>query len=341
MARVTVMGGGVFGLAVAFECARRGASVQVIERDRIGAGASGGIVGALAPHVPAPWNAKKAFQLDILVMAGEFWAQAARLSGVDPGHARIGRVQPLADERAVAAARERGEAARAHWPDWARWTVTDAPGWAVASPTGLFAHDTLSARIHPRGALRALAGALRALGAEVIEGREAPRQGAVVWATGAAGLAALSAGRGRAVGAPAKGQALLLDLDARAAPQLHADGLHIVPHADGTTAIGSTSERDFDDPAATDAQLDAVHARAVAACPALAGAPVIERWAGLRPRARSRAPMLGRLPDGDYVANGGFKIGFGMAPKAAEVMADLILEGRDAIPEGFRFEDNL
>jgi glycine/D-amino acid oxidase-like deaminating enzyme len=36
------------------------------------------------------------------------------------------------------------------------------------------------------------------------------------------------------------------------------------------------------------------------------------------------------------VANGGFKIGFGMAPKVAQVMADLVLEGRDRVPEGFR-----
>ncbi|MBS0565688.1 MAG: FAD-dependent oxidoreductase, partial [Proteobacteria bacterium] len=40
-------------------------------------------------------------------------------------------------------------------------------------------------------------------------------------------------------------------------------------------------------------------------------------------------------------ANGGFKIGFGMAPKVAEVMADLVLYGRDAIPEGFRIADGL
>lgn len=341
MARVTVMGGGVFGLAVAFACARRGADVCVVEHARIGAGASGGLVGALAPHMPEPWNPKKAFQRDSLVMAEDFWAEAARLSRVDPGYARLGRVQPLGDERAVAAARARSAAARAHWPGWARWEVTDAPGWAVESPTGLFLHDTLSARLHPRAALKALAGAVRALGGAVIEGAEPPAEGAVVWATGAAGLVALSQGRARAVGAAVKGQAMLLDFDARDAPQLYADGLHIVPHGDGTTAIGSTSERDFDDPTATDAQLDAVHARAVAACPALDGAPVIERWAGLRPRARSRAPMLGRLADGSYVANGGFKIGFGMAPKVGEAMADLILDGRDTIPEGFRIEDNL
>jgi glycine/D-amino acid oxidase-like deaminating enzyme len=50
--------------------------------------------------------------------------------------------------------------------------------------------------------------------------------------------------------------------------------------------------------------------------------------------------MLGAWPGraGHYVANGGFKIGFGMAPKVAKVMADLVLEGRDGVPEGFRVE---
>ena len=48
--------------------------------------------------------------------------------------------------------------------------------------------------------------------------------------------------------------------------------------------------------------------------------------------------MLGAYPSrtGHFIANGGFKIGFGMAPKIAEVMADLILEGRDTIPDAFR-----
>ena len=37
----------------------------------------------------------------------------------------------------------------------------------------------------------------------------------------------------------------------------------------------------------------------------------------------------------------GFKIGFGMAPRVGAVMADLVLEGRDAVPQGFRVEDSL
>jgi glycine oxidase len=68
----------------------------------------------------------------------------------------------------------------------------------------------------------------------------------------------------------------------------------------------------------------------------------MERWAGVRPRAKSRAPMMGEWPGrpGHFVANGGFKIGFGMAPKVASAIADLVLEGRDAIPDGFRVADS-
>ena len=124
-------------------------------------------------------------------------------------------------------------------------------------------------------------------------------------------------------------------------PQLFVDSLQIAPHIDGTVAIGSTSEREWDDPASTDGQLDLLVEKGRAACPMLRSASLIERWAGVRPRASSRAPMLGAWPgrDGHFIANGGFKIGFGMAPKVAEVMADFVLEGRDTIPAGFRVED--
>ena len=66
---VTIRGAGIFGLSVGWACARRGARVRVIDPGGIGAGASGGIVGALSPHVPEHWNPKKAFQLRALLMA--------------------------------------------------------------------------------------------------------------------------------------------------------------------------------------------------------------------------------------------------------------------------------
>lgn len=344
MARVhvvdlTVRGAGIFGLSIAWEAARRGARVRVIEAIRVGAGASGGLVGALAPHVPEQWNPKKAFQLDSLLMAAGWWAAVEAASGLSSGYGRTGRLQPLADAQAVAQARTRATEAGHLWRGQAAWRVIDATGapWEPVSPTGLLIEDTLTARIHPKAALAALVAAIRALGGDVQEG-EGRECGPVVWATGVAGLADLSAGLGRVVGAGVKGQALLLAHDARRMPQLFVDGLHVVPHADSTVAIGSTSENRWDDAEATDGQLDLLLARARAALPVLGDAPVIARWAGLRPRAASRAPVLGAWPgrEGHFIANGGFKIGFGMAPKVAEVMVDLVLEQQDRIPAGFR-----
>ncbi|WP_299850691.1 FAD-binding oxidoreductase [uncultured Roseovarius sp.] len=340
MADITVLGAGIFGLSVAWACQRRGAKVQVIDPGGPGAGASGGVVGALAPHVPENWNDKKAFQLDSLLMAESFWHEVEAVSGISPGYARLGRLQPVPDAAALALARARAEAAKELWQDNASWNVTAAAdhGWAPITPTGYLIHDTLSARIHPRRACAALAGAITTRGGEIRA--EGTPQGQVIHATGVAGLEELTASHTRTVGNGVKGQGALLHFDARDLPQLFADTVHIVPHADGTVAIGSTSERDYDDPTSTDEQLDAVIEKAMQAVPVLHGARVVERWSGLRPRTRSRAPMLGAHPlhKNHFIANGGFKIGFGMAPKVGQVMADLILDDIDTIPCDFRPE---
>ncbi|SPH24334.1 Glycine oxidase [Defluviimonas aquaemixtae] len=345
IADVTVMGGGIFGLSIAWELTRRGASVRLVESDRIGAGSSGGIVGALAPHVPESWNPKKAFQLESLLLAEGFWGEIAAASGIDPGYARLGRWQPLADAEALQRARARAGEAAQLWQGLAEWRVVRATddGWALNSFTGWIVEDNLTARLHPRRAGEALAAAMRKKGGKVEIGQSNSGLGPVIWATGVQGLADLSADLGRPVGSGVKGQAALLACNARNRPQIFAEGLHIVPHGDGTVAVGSTSERDFAAGTSVDDQLEELIKKARAICPVLRDAPVVERWAGVRPRAKSRAPMLGAWPDraGHYVANGGFKIGFGMAPKVAEVMADLVLEGRDNIPKGFRVEDSL
>ncbi len=342
MARVdvTVRGGGIFGLSVAWACLQRGAKVRVVVAHAWGAGSSGGLVGALSPHVPEAWNAKKAFQLESLLMAGDWWAGVERASGQPSGYARHGRLQPLADDRAIDTARRREAEAATLWQGQAVWQVTAATGrgWEPVSPTGWLVRDTLSARLSPRMGLAALFAALKGNGAELVLG-EAEEAGAVVHATGLDGLQDLSQYFATPIGSGVKGQAVALQFDAGAQPQLFVDGLHIVPHADGTVAIGSTSETTWTEDG-PDTHLDELLAKAVAAVPVLAGAKIIERWAGVRPKTASRAPVLGGWPgrDGHFVANGGFKIGFGMAPKVAEVMAELVLEGRDQVPPDFRLE---
>jgi len=340
---ITVMGAGIFGLSIAWACVKKGAFVQVIDPHGPGAGASGGVVGALAPHVPENWNAKKAFQFDSLIMADAFWAEVAATSGISPGYARSGRLQPVVDERTLDLAKARAETARDLWQGRAIWEVVKPPedSWSPTTPTGYLIRDTLSARMNPRRACQSLAAALHARGA--LMATKGEPAGKVIHATGVEGLKALNKATGRTVGNGVKGQGALLHFAAPSAPQLFADSIHIVPHEDGTTAIGSTSEREYDDPASTDEQLDDVIERAMRAVPVLHGARVIERWAGLRPRTKSRAPMLGAHPlfPDEFIANGGFKIGFGMAPKVGQVMADLVLEGKDDIPAGFLPEGSM
>lgn len=339
MVEVTVMGAGIFGLSVAYACAKAGAKVRVIEKRYVGAGSSGGLVGALAPHTPERWDDVKEFQLQSLLMAEQFWAEVDAKSSHSSGYGRTGRLQPIANDRLVALARERTLAAKDLWQGQAEWRVVkqaDFGPWAPDSPSGLLVHDTLSARMHPRQACHSLAAAVMALGGDISNDMGAA-QGKVVWATGYEGILQLADETDSAAGNGVKGQSILLDLKAQNHPQMFADGVHVVPHADGTVAIGSTSERYFDNPQDTDDLLDAVYEKALKAFPVLRDAKVLQRWAGVRPRAKTRAPMLGEYPDkpGVFLANGGFKIGFAVAPLAGQCMAQLVLEGRNTIPTAF------
>ncbi len=338
------MGAGIFGLSVAYECARRGAAVRVIDPRGPGAGSSGGLVGALAPHTPERWELKKEFQLDSLLMAADFWAGVDHLSGLTCGYGRVGRLQPIADERGLALARERIAQADELWRGQASWDVRPAAefgNWAPKSTSGYLVHDTLSARMDPRRAGASIVGALKRLG--VTFATDGPAQGRVVWATGFEGLLEMSAQYGREVGNGVKGQSISLQYDPGEVPQVFVGGIHFIAHDNGTVAIGSTSERYYDDPTSTDELLDDLYTRAMAAMPQLVGAPVLSKWAGVRPRAKTRAPMLGGYPgrQGHFIVNGGFKIGFGMAPKIAVIMADLVLDGVDNIPDEFRVEASL
>lgn len=343
MVDLTIKGAGIFGLTIAWQALRRGVKVQVIDPGGPGAGASGGIVGALAPHTPDGWNPKKQLQLESLIAHRAMWGEVDEISRLSSGYAATGRLQPLLDDHAVTLAREREEMARITWAFAdAEWHVTDDPGeFAPPSPTGLYVKDTLSAHLHPKQACASLAKAITVLGGGIVD--NAQDEGTVIWATGAAGLARLNVAAKRVVGAPVKGQAALLDFDARGAPQLFADALHLIPHLDGTLAVGSTTERVFDAPTDTDHGVEELIAKARGVLPALADAPVLARWAGLRPRMRSRAPAIGPVPDqpGHFFANGGFKIGFGMAPKVAELILDLVLKDEDKIPDLFRLNASL
>ena len=147
------------------------------------------------------------------------------------------------------------------------------------------------------------------------------------------------------LGQGVKGQAALLaaDLDP-SLPVVFLDGIYVVPHEGGFAAVGSTSENRYDDPSSTDHQLDTVIEKARALVPALRDAPVVERWAGIRPKAIGRDPLVGPVPGHPNVIalTGGFKITFGMAHRLARSALDPVLGSNTApLPENFTLAGQL
>ncbi|WP_281517532.1 NAD(P)/FAD-dependent oxidoreductase [Ferranicluibacter rubi] len=373
---LVVIGGGIMGLWAALHAARAGLEVLLVERATIGAGASGGLLGALMPHTPDRWNDKKQFQFDALVsLEGEIRRMEAE-TGLSAGYRRTGRLIPLAKPHLREIALRQVADADVNWRSGEvgfAWGVLDT------TPDGLFSSDVvadgavfdqLAARVSPRGLLQLLTSVLGTMpGVTIREGcasREIdPRQGRVVLADGTvvhAGNIVLAAGVGSfplidglqpvedakarpASGTGVKGQAarLAVDLDP-ALPILYSDGVYVIAHDTGGVAIGSTSEMDYADPLSTDHRLDDLLAKAVRLVPALVGAPVIERWAGLRPRAVGRDPMAGPHPDYPrlHLLTGGFKISFGIAHRLAQAVVERICGRGEAIalPLSFRCESH-
>lgn len=341
-APLVIVGAGVVGLWCALKAVRLGVSPLVLDAGAAGGGASNGHLGALMPHQPVNWSARKQAQLDGLLSLEREVALLERETGLSCGYRRCGRIVPLTSELQ----RERhlawAEAALENWPERAPggrqlgWRVLDsnpAPGWIAedAAPCG-FALETLSARLAPRRLTAALKAALagRAVVAEncaairidgdgtvhLADGR-AIRAERVILSAGWQSSALVADGASMPPVTGVKGQSALLrpvaPLDA-ALPVLYDDGVYAIVHDDGLVAVGSTSEKQWSEAFSTDGRLDDVIARASRLSPALRAAQVVERWAGIRPRGPTAEPVVGRVGAGRVVAaTAGFKITFAIA----------------------------
>lgn len=339
-----------------------GKSVIVLEKRQLGAGASGGFLGALMPHMPDRWNAKKQFQFEALSTIGEAIETLEADTGMECGFRRCGRLIPVRNEQTLADVQRRIDGARQNWPGHTMKLLEPplaqslAGGWLAEAnaPFGAV-HDKLSARVNPRAYLAALGAFVREHG-ELREGIEVasldPERRRVALADGTvieAGEIIIAAGwEAYALLAPlmsemiekdgpyanglpgrgVKGQAMLLEhghSDERHI--LYDNGAYVVPHAGNRVAVGSTAEenwqdgpapeRDEFDPANTD-----FHRRALELAPSLRNAPIIERWANVRPRnmlkGRGTEPFMGRVPGYDNLTAliGGFRIGLAVAHMA-------------------------
>ncbi len=367
-----MIGGGIMGLWAARKAAVSGLSVILLEAGLPGSAASGGLLGALFPWMPERWDEKKQFQFDALAGLPDEIARLEDETGLAAGYRRSGRLIPLPKPHLRTIALGLQQDALTNWmaaESRFYWNVIDqspVPGWPDPSfaSSGL-AHDTLAARVFPRALLKALVTSLTQMAnVRLIENTRLEtldpaagtahagllqiRFGHAVIACGHQAFPMLTEIAGpvtRPLGQPVKGQAALLQADIDPDwPVIFLDGLYVVPHEGGQVALGSTSENSFDEPFSTDTQLEDLIDRARRMLPVLAQAPVIERWAGLRPKAIGRDPMIGPVPGHPNIIAmaGGFKISFGMAHRLADCVVDFI-KGRAplGLPPSFLAEAHL
>lgn len=353
------------GLWCALKTKQRGLSAVVVEKGRIGQGASGGILGALMPHRPVSWEDIQVFQLEALLSLETEVAQLEAATGLSCGYSRCGRVMPI-DSDAFLAEHEQWQAGSTRfWPavspsgkpiSWDIMRGTPEPAWPALKPAFVaYSSDTLSARINPRRLLEVLADNVQPevtivencpvakisdSGEVLLADGTCLSPAKVIVAAGHESFGLLQPVVQCELGWGVKGQAVLLrprDRSFDDMPIIYSGGIYVIAHDDGLVAVGSTSQRYFKNPCVDEAISQKLIQRAVDLCPGLAGAEIVEQWAGIRPRAAGRDPIVGTMPDAPniIVASGGFKITLGIAHKMADAALDIATGIACELPRSF------
>jgi glycine oxidase len=333
MARVVVVGGGVIGCAVAERLSReRRHQVLLLERDAVGAHASGAAAGLLSPHTE---SADQGLSARSLAMFPEVVERVER-TGITVEYREHDSLTPaLTSEEERVLRRGPGR-----WLDAAEARSAE-PGLSDQVRGAVRFRE---AQVTPIRLVRALARAAAAQGAEIREGSPvgalSVRSGQVHGVQTAEGqlradVVVLAAGPwspalASAAGAvldvrPSRGQLVMIRPHGAAMRHvLTWRGCYLVPKPDGTVVAGSTEEdAGFDDRPTVDgvAGLLQFASRAV---PALGGATIERVWAALRPATPDGQPVIGAMPGVPNLvaATGHNRTGILLAPVTAELIAE-------------------
>ncbi len=323
--RVTVIGAGIAGVACAYELARRGASVAIVERRAAaGRGCSWYAGGMLAPWCEC--ETAEPLIGDLGRESLDFWQREF------PGTVTRGTL-------VVAPRRDAPELQRfARRTSEFRWVEANEiaelePQLAGVHSRGLY--FPREAHLDPRAALQALVARLRDdFGVTIAFGATPP---AADWTLDCRGLEARDALNDLR---PVKGEMLIVknrELHfSRPLRMLHPRmPVYVVPRGEGVFMIGATMIENAEEGRVTVRSVLELLSAVYTLHPGFGEAEIVETGSGLRPAFPDNLPRL-RLRDRTLYVNGLFRHGFLLAPALARRAADIVLEG--AVLEGARFD---
>jgi glycine oxidase len=354
-AAIVIVGGGVIGLTIARALRQRGVGdVTLIERGQIGAEASWAAGGILGPQIEAD-RTDDLFQLSCASrdMYSEFASALREETSVDveldpTGTLYLGFTQDDQNEL-----RRRFE-----WQTRAGLTVellnaaeARALEPCISAKIRCALRFPNDVQVENRKLVEALAMASNKLGVRLVTDCEVGavriEQGKVCAVETSLGVVAtpivvLAAGAWTSFinspGAsllpikiePVRGQMLCFDTRAPIARHvIYSSRGYLVPRRDGRLLAGSTAERVGFERSLTDEGRNAIKLMARGIAPALEHLPLIDSWAGFRPRAADDLPVLGPCEgiEGLFYATGHYRNGILLAPITGELIANAIVEG--------------
>ncbi|MBD2872559.1 glycine oxidase ThiO [Paenibacillus arenilitoris] len=357
---IVVLGGGVIGLSCAFEAARRGMKVTLIEPGTTGGQASGAAAGMLAPYSENTEQPDAFFQfcLRSLRLYPDWIRDIEELSGMSAEWVRSGSLNVFMHEADVLPVET-----RMRWQnEWsARAELVGAaelrklePKLTASAVAGLYTPS--ESHVYAPKLVEALEAACRKLGVSVVEQAGAlldasvnPGGGATVRFSRLDGpvhaerlvvcAGAWSGEYGRWFGLsvpihPIRGQICSFGHAAgEVRHMVFSSQAYWVGKRNDRLVCGASEDVAGFETSVTERGIGRLVRSSGRMFPHLAGKETLHRWAGLRPATRDGLPLLGEIAGTPSVimAAGHYRNGILLSPATAFIVADL-LEGKRVEP---------
>jgi glycine oxidase len=351
---VLIIGGGVIGLSLAWDLAKHGQRVHVVEQGAPGREASwagaGMIPAASRSASQHPFEQLRGLACEVQpVWAAELKA----LTGIDNGYRRCGALHLARTPGEAAALAGWAELLRAEGVEIERLSAADLseiePGLARHQTTKPIAAAFLvsaEAQIRNPRHLQALVAACQKTGAKItaqaavtdvvasgsriveVQTSDGPLRAGKYCFTAGAWTGLLLKRLGISAGIlPIRGQMVLFECPKAPISRIVNEGSrYVVPRDDGRVLAGSTEEEVGFDKRTTEETIAELTDFARGLVPALGEATIERTWAGLRPGSFDGLPYLGPLPGlkNGFVAAGHFRSGLYLSAPTAVLMSQLL-----------------